>query len=98
VKKTEGRPLKPQRFFAEQYHVIGQLLKVCMLLALAASIAEAEGTHPSIPRHHPHAAESRSPHAAEKHHPHAAGEHAKPKKPPKHTVAAHQDPPKAAKH
>jgi hypothetical protein len=71
---------------------------LCVLLALAASVTEAAYTHPSIPRHHAHAAESRSPHAAEKRKPHAADKHAKPQKPPKHQTALHQKPPKASKH
>jgi len=71
---------------------------VSIALAWAASMAGAEVTHPSIPRHQPHAAESRSPHAAEKRQPHAAGVHAKPQKPPKRAVALHQKPPKASKH
>jgi hypothetical protein len=71
---------------------------VCTALAVMRSMALAEVTHPDIPKHHPHAAESRSPHAAEKRQPHAAAKHAKPQKPPKHTLAAHQDPPKVSKH
>jgi hypothetical protein len=85
-------------FGAEYYDVIRQLLTLSAALALTAWLVEAEVTHPDIPRHHPHAAESRSPHAAEKRHPHAAAAHAKPQKPPKHAVAAHEKPPKAAKH
>jgi hypothetical protein len=76
---------------------------VSIALAWAASLAGATVTHPSIPqhaipRHHAHAAESRSPHAAETRHPHAAGKHAKAQKPPKRSVAAHEKPPKVAKH
>jgi hypothetical protein len=88
----------PGSLSAEYYDVIGQLLTLWAALVLTASLVPAEVTHPDIPRHHAHAAESRSPHAAEKRHPHAAATHAKPRKPPKHTVAAHEKPPKVAKH
>ena len=88
----------PQRLSAEYYDVIRQLLTLSAALVLMASLVPAEVTHPDIPRHHAHAAESRSPHAAEKRHPHAAAAHAKPRKPPKRAVAAHEKPPKAAKH
>jgi hypothetical protein len=88
----------PRPFYAEYYDVIRQLLTLSAALALTASLVLAEVTHPEIPRHHPHAAESRSPHAAEKRHPHAAAKHAKPQKPPKRAVAAHEKPPKAGKH
>jgi hypothetical protein len=88
----------PQSLFAEYYHVIRQLLTLSAALALTAALLPAEVTHPDIPRHRPHAAESRSPHAAEKRYPHAAATHAKPRKPPKRAVAAHEKPPKVAKH
>jgi hypothetical protein len=88
----------PRSLSAEYYHVIRQLLTLSAALALTAVLVPAEVTHPDIPRHHAHAAESRSPHAAEKRYPHAAATHAKPRKPPKRTVAAHEKPPKAARH
>ena len=88
----------PGSLSAEYYDVIRQLLTLSAALALTASMVPAEVTHPEIPRHHAHAAESRSPHAADKHQPHAAGWHAKPQKAPKHTVATHEKPPKVAKH
>ena len=88
----------PGSLSAEYYDVIRQLLTLAAALALTVSLVPAEVTHPDIPRHHAHAAESRSPHAAEKRHPHAAAKHAKPQKPPKRAVAAHEKPPRAAKH
>jgi hypothetical protein len=96
--RESERALKTRWLSAEYYYVIRQLFMVCVALASGAFIAQAAYTHPSIPRHHAHAAKSRAPHAADQRHPHAADKHAKPKKPPKHDVAPHQKPPKASKH
>ena len=111
MNKTEGdrAALKPRSIFAEHSlgedsrlgkldHMLRQLFAACIALGLMGAMAAADVTHPSIPKHHAHAAESRSPHAAEKRSPHAAGWHAKPQKPPKHSVAVHPDAPKVSKH
>jgi hypothetical protein len=75
-----------------------QVLTFCSALAMCAFVAQAEVTHPEVPKRHPHAADSRSPHPAERRHPHEAVKHDRPQKPLQHVVGDHEDPHKAAKH